>query len=45
LTTLSDALASLADASVVEPTPIDVIQRRSQQLRRSRRLRLLVGVG
>ena len=43
MTTLSDALASLADASVVEPTPIDVIQRRSQQLRRSRRLRLLAG--
>lgn len=43
MTTLSEALTSLADSSLVEPTPIEVIQLRSQQLRRSRRLRLLAG--
>jgi hypothetical protein len=41
MTTLSDALASLADTPIATPTPIEVIQLRSQELRGRRRLRRL----
>ncbi len=41
MTTLSDALASLAHTPIATPTPIEVIRLRSHELRGRRRLRLL----
>lgn len=45
MTTLADALASLAGAPTVKPTPVALIERRSNELRRRRRVRLLAGAG
>jgi hypothetical protein len=45
MTTLSDALASLADTAIAAPTSVEVIRLRADELRGRRRLRRLAAVG